>query len=173
MLGLKEMWISRRINWWSWYPATLKLSWSFRRKHILDLLSLFYKSKGLSLSFNASYLLNTSAWTPKIKWTPREFIRLFKVVKYDVIYEAYFVQIAAFGWKGFSQTNNNSRTLALCITYTFLKFDLWLVVKPSQNIFELIMFSYVVPLAWDPYYSSMSRNSHLPSTERHTVCWLK
>ena len=69
-----------------------------------------------------------------VKWTPRE---LFRVVKYDVIYEAYFVQIAAFGWKGFSQTNNNSRTLGLCITYTFLKFDLWLVVKPSQNIFEL------------------------------------
>ena len=50
-----------------------------------------------SLSFNASYLLNTSAWTPKIKWTPREFIRLFRVIKYDVICEAYFVQIAAFG----------------------------------------------------------------------------
>ena len=31
----------------------------------------------------------------------------------------------------------NSRTLGLYITYTFLKFDLWLVVKPSQNIFEL------------------------------------
>ena len=30
----------------------------------------------------------TSAWTPKIKWTPREFIRLFRVVKYDVICEA-------------------------------------------------------------------------------------
>ena len=50
-----------------------------------------------SLSFNASYLLNTSAWTPEIKWTPREFIRLFRVIKYDVICEAYFVQIAAFG----------------------------------------------------------------------------
>ena len=50
-----------------------------------------------SLSFNASYLLNTSAWTPKIKWTPREFIRPFRVIKYDVICEAYFVQIATIG----------------------------------------------------------------------------
>ena len=94
-------------------------------------------SRDPSLSFNASYLLNTSAWAPKIKWTPREFIRPFRLIKYDVICEAYFVQRATIGWKGFSQTNNNSRTLGLCITYTFLKFDLWQVVKSSQNIFEL------------------------------------
>ena len=135
MLGFeREIWICRRINWWRWYPATLKLSWSFRRKHILDFVELVDVIKiKASLSFHTSYLLNTSTWTPKIKWIPREFIRPFRVIKYDVICEAYFVQIATIGWKGSSQTNKNSGTLGLCITYTFLKFDSWQVVKLSQH----------------------------------------
>ena len=73
MLGFeREIWISRRIK--SGYSATLKLSWSFRRKHV-ELVEVMRQKA--SLCFNASYLLNTSAGTPKIKWTPREFMRPF------------------------------------------------------------------------------------------------
>ena len=38
-----------------------------------------------------------TTWTRKIKWTPREFISPYTVIRYDVICEAYFVEIAAFG----------------------------------------------------------------------------
>ena len=152
------IWISRRVNWLNGYSATLKLSWSFRRKHILDLSSLLKLGKYRPLSFfNASYLLKHSAWTlvslamagvrkgrgrelgretPKIKWTPREFIRPFTVIRYDFICETYFVEMAAIGWKGSSPPPPKKTVGHLACTLLILFSSL--IVAGGQNIITFL-----------------------------------
>ena len=123
MLGFeREIWISRRIK--SGYSATLKLSWSFRRKHV-ELVEVMRQKA--SLCFNASYLLNTSAGTPKIKWTPREFMRPFTWRITSLQLRSLLRTNSSVSMKRLlkktTTTTKNSKTLSLYIADTFLKFD--------------------------------------------------
>ena len=134
MLGFeREIWISRRIK--SRYFATLKLSSSFRQKHVELVEVMRLKA---SLCFNASYLLNTSPGTPKIKWTPREFIRPFTWRITSLQLRSLFrTNSSAFGWKGSTKKKQkkNSKTLSLYITDTFLKFRTISVSWNKQTFF--------------------------------------
>ena len=137
MLGFeREIWISRRIK--SGYSATLKLSWSFRRKHV-ELVEVMRQKA--SLCFNASYLLNTSAGTPKIKWTPREFMRPFTWRITSLQLRSLLRTNSSVSMKRLlkkkQNKKKNSKTLSLYIDDTFLKFDWWQVVKLSNHFCEL------------------------------------
>ena len=94
-----------------------------------------------SLCFNASYLLNTSAGTPKIKWTPREFMRPFTWRITSLQLRSLLRTNSSVSMKRLLKKNNNnkknSKTLSLYIADTFLKFDSWQVVKLSNHFCEL------------------------------------
>ena len=80
-----------------------------------------------SLCFNASYLLNTSAGTPKIKWTPREFMRPFTWRMTSLQLRSLLRTNSSVSMKRLlkktTTTTKNSKTLSLYIADTFLKFD--------------------------------------------------
>ena len=152
MLGFeREIWISRRIK--SRYSATLKLSWSFRQKHV-ELVEVMRQKA--SLCFNASYLLNTSAGTPKIKWTPREFMRPFTWRITSLQLRSLLRTNSSVSMKRLlkkkQKTKKNSKTLSLYIADHFSQ--VWFVaggqtIKPflwveTNKLFSFIFFIFII-----------------------------